>query len=479
MNNALDSRYGRYELVRELGRGLKSIVYLAHDPEIQRPVALKVFNAPVVPPKVLSSRVKDISDLSHLGIARVFDVSYTEPDRVLYVVLEYVEGNSLESVLGSKGKLTQDEAISLSLELLDALAHAHAHHVNHHNLKPSNLILTPDRHLKIADFLGIRSSTTAFVAPEQLSGPGDARSDLFSVGVILYLMLSGHRPFQGNTDATIGFKLVHQHPVPVAAMDMELSPELDFVIARFIAKNPDERYQSAVEAKRALESLSVASVPKPSANPSAAGLSILIDQIGFRGSPERVSPSVRRRAAPKQPARSASWMMVGSALIVLLLLTAIAGMRPMLQQPPSPPVAISSHLVVPAFATEKRTALPRPRKMRPAPAVLQATRAVAPAASKPATQLVSIPVEVRQPFNKYVMTIWVRRPAQLQSRDPAGKEEALPPHRNRRLHDPDPATRRRAFPPSPDHGRRRKFRRRRQGLHQDLRDQRPKTPRPL
>jgi len=407
MHNALDSRYGRYELVRELGRGLKSIVYLAHDPEIQRPVALKVFNAPVVPPEVLSRRVKDIGNLSHPGIAKVFDVRYSEPDGSLYVVLEYVEGDSLESVLGSKGKLTQDEAVSLSLELLDALSHAHAHHVYHHSLKPSNLIFTPDRHLKIADFLGIRSSTTAFVAPEQLSGPGDARSDLFSVGVILYLMLSGHRPFQGNTDATIGFKLVHQHPVPVAAMDMELSPELDFVISRFMAKNPDERYQSAEEAKRALESLGGPSVPKPSANPSAAGLSILIDQIGFRGKTERVPPSVRRAAAPKQPARSVSWMRIGSALLVLFLLMAIVGMRPMLQPLPSPPVAISSHLVVPAFATERHAALPRSRKAQSVPVALKPSRPVVTTPAKPATQLVSIPVEVRQPFNRYVMTIWV------------------------------------------------------------------------
>jgi serine/threonine-protein kinase len=407
MHNCLETRFGRYELVRELGRGLKSIVYLAHDPEIQRPVALKVFSATVVPPEVLFRRVKEISNLSHLGIGKVFDVRTTEPDGVPYLVLEYVEGDSLESVLESKGKLAQDASIALSLELLDALSYAHSHHVNHHNLKPSNLIITPDRHLKIADFLGIRSSTTAFVAPEQLSGAGDTRSDLFSVGVILYLMLSGHRPFQGNTDATIGFKLVHQHPVPVAAMDMELSPELDFIIARLLAKNPDERYQSAAEAKRALESISVAAVPKPSASPSAAGLSILIGQIGFSGNPERMPPPVRRAPSAKPAASPASWLLIGSVLIVLLFLTSIIAMRPMLQPLPSAPVAVSSHLVVPAFATEKRTALPRSRKVRPVPVVLKPPHPVATPAGKPASQLVSVPVEVHQPFNKYVMTIWV------------------------------------------------------------------------
>jgi len=255
MYNSVETRYGRFELIMELGQGLKSAVYLARDPAIERCVALKVLRKTKLSAEEISDRIKAVSGLSHLRIAKVFDFCFTEPERVPYLVLEYVEGNSLEVVLATQGKLPQQEAIALTIELLDGLSHAHAHGVSHHNLKPSNLIITTDRHLKITDFVYLKSSSTAFLAPERLNAEGDTRSDLFSVGAILYLMLSGHRPFQGDTDATISFKLVHQHPVPVAAMDMKLAPELDFVVARLMAKNPEERYKSADEARRDLEAI--------------------------------------------------------------------------------------------------------------------------------------------------------------------------------------------------------------------------------
>jgi eukaryotic-like serine/threonine-protein kinase len=409
MSNSLDTRYGRFELVQELGRGLKSIVYLARDPEIQRPVALKVFNEPVAPSQEFSSRVKKISSLSHLGIAKVFDVCHTESDGALYFVLEYVEGKSLEAVLASETKLSQAEALAFSEELLDALSYAHSNGVFHHNLKPSNLIVTPDRHLKITDFVDVKSGGTAFLAPEQLSGSGDERSDLFSVGVILYLMVSGHRPFQGNTDVTISFKLLNQLPVPVGALDIDLSPELDLVITRLMAKNPSARYQSAAEAKLDIQAVRDGLASTSLGKSLSKSSSTHIDQAGLRTS-SNGSSTTRSRALERTPAaHPAPWRLRASVAFAVLLLTTVLAIRTLLEPVAPPPAAISRRLAVPQFAAEKGRVTTSARKTKPrsAPVLSPAVHAVSPTTSKPSVQLISVPVEVRQPFKKYLMSIWV------------------------------------------------------------------------
>lgn len=409
MYNSVETRYGRFELIMELGQGLKSAVYLARDPEIERCVALKVLREPTLSTDAISDRIKAVSQLSHLRIAKVFDFCFTEPERVPYLVLEYIEGNSLEVLLTTKGKLPQQEAIALTIELLDALSHAHSHRVNHHNLKPSNLLITPDRHLKVTDFVHLKSSSTAFMAPERLNSEGDARSDLFSVGVILYLMLSGHRPFQGNTDATISFKLVHQHPVPVAAMDLKLAPELDFVIARLMAKNPEERYQSADEARCDLEAIQRGFAPQ---DPAVS--QNLIEQIGFVGKNESLPATQRRAVKPTAAPRTPSWRLWVPVVAALLLLATVVGLRPYLQPLPPAPIAGARHLSVPAFAMRKSATPVRSRStvVKPAsPVAASASATVASAKgaanSKPEARLVPVPLEIRQPFKKFTMSIWV------------------------------------------------------------------------
>ncbi len=389
MHKCVDSRLGRFEVVRELGRGLNSTVYLAFDPEIERQVVLKLLPPSVIGADRSTERVKSVSQLSHIGIARLYDLEYETG--AAYLVREYVEGESLEAAL-ARGSLSQNVALRLTLEVLDALAYAHGQGVCHHNLKPSNLILTPDHHLKITDFGGSKSgSVSAFMAPEQLKEKGDARSDLFSVGVILYLMLSGYRPFQGNSDATIEFKLVHQHPVPVAAMNMELSPEVDVVVAKLLAKNPQERYQSGEEAKEAiLRIVGGEDVGRVPGEPILSPIAVLAADL-IQKEPGQSVVQIRSHGG--------MWWKAGIAALVALSIALSAVEIGRRLRPVDPPV-VTSRLTVP---TEGMKRTPKePVKVK----TIRKARVVVGSGAQQAIKTVPVPIELRQPFKTCQMTIW-------------------------------------------------------------------------
>ena len=411
MQSCADFRLGRFELLQELGRGLNSTAYLAQDPELERRVVIKLLGKGTLNQEELVARVRSVSELAHVGIARIFDLGYTEPAGDPYLVMEYVEGETLEAVL-AKGKLPESEALALTVELLDALSYAHERRMCHHNLKPSNLILTRDGHLKITDFGDIRrSGVTTFMAPERLKSSGDERSDLFSVGVILYLMLSGFRPFQGNTDATIGFKLVHQHPVPVAVMDMKLTPELDLVVGRLMAKIPDERYQTAEEARRDIVAIQKAKnlgVAAPCADEPVDAHLALMESLGF--------PGTGRASDRKKPeiTKSARFWRLGASLVgACIAIASLAVFKPLIRATPPAP-AVSVHLEVPVLASEKHESVAQ-RKTEPKTdephlvAVSGMAKAQESRGAIPPTkgELVAVPIELRQPFRECLMSIWV------------------------------------------------------------------------
>jgi len=193
--------------------------------------------------------------LSHPRIVAIFDIGENPDTLSPYIVMEYA-GRSLEEVLSTEGaSLPLRTTLQLIQEVAEGLDYAHFQGVVHRDVKPSNIIIGEDGHAKIADFgiaqLNVSDSgrpgrtwgTPAYMSPEQLRGKSvDGRSDLFSLGVILYRMLTGHRPFQGNSALTVSLRVANQDPVPATAFNTELPPELDCVIARAIAKNPAERY---------------------------------------------------------------------------------------------------------------------------------------------------------------------------------------------------------------------------------------------
>jgi serine/threonine protein kinase len=276
---------GRYEIGSELGRGAMGVVYRARDPRIDRTVAIKTVSLLGLEPDaeqeyrerfVIEARAA--GRLSHPRIVTIFDVAEDPYTLTPYIVMEYVSGRSLEEVLCTEnGTLPLDTALQVTQELAEALDYAHAQGIVHRDVKPSNIIMAEDGHPKIADFgiaklnapdlpqTGRTLGTPAYMSPEQLKGdPVDGRSDLFSLGVVLYQLLTRHRPFQGNSTRTISFKVVNRDPVPATALNAELCPELGHVIARAIAKDPSQRYQTGMEMARDLQDLRGSILPPSS-----------------------------------------------------------------------------------------------------------------------------------------------------------------------------------------------------------------------
>ena len=267
MDNPGIKHFGRYEIVAELGRGAMGVVYQARDPQIDRTVAVKTISLwGQEPEEEKEFRLRFLNEaqaagrLHHPGIVSVFDVGEDPENHDPYIVLEYVPGETLNRILARERKLPLAKALKLAEELADALAYAHAQGVVHRDIKPANILVTAEGHAKIADF-GIAKlnlahftlpgrvlGTPAYMAPEQLSGEGcDGRSDVFSLGVILYVMTTGMSPFQGDSATTVCFKVANREPVAASALDLNLPPQLDAVISRAIAKNPQQRYQSGSE----------------------------------------------------------------------------------------------------------------------------------------------------------------------------------------------------------------------------------------
>ena len=267
MENAELKRFGRYEIVAELGRGAMGVVYKARDPQIDRLVAVKTVSMwGQDREEETDFRMRFLNEaqaagrLHHAGIVSIFDVGENPENQEQYIVLEYVAGESLNRILAREKKLPLSQALKLAEEIAEALDYAHAQGVVHRDIKPGNILVTEDGHAKIADF-GIAKlnlahftlpgrvmGTPAYMAPEQLSGEGvDGRSDLFSLGVILYAMVTGHSPFQGNSATTVCFKVANREPVAASAFDLNLPPELDEVISRAMAKDPQQRYQSGAD----------------------------------------------------------------------------------------------------------------------------------------------------------------------------------------------------------------------------------------
>jgi serine/threonine-protein kinase len=266
-SSSAGTRVGRYEIVAEVGRGAMGIVYQAKDPRIDRIVALKTISLHAQNDadeadyrERFLQEAKAVGRLSHSGIVTIFDADEDPDTREPYIAMEYVQGQSLHSILAQEQKLPLKRALQITQQIAEALDYAHSQGVVHRDIKPANILITPDGHAKIADF-GIarlnQAQTTlpgeilgspAYMAPEQLRGDGiDPRSDLFSAGVILYNMLTGFRPFQGDSATAICYKVVNRNPIYVSSFDTSFPVALDRIVSKAIAKIPEERFQSGAQ----------------------------------------------------------------------------------------------------------------------------------------------------------------------------------------------------------------------------------------
>jgi len=257
------ARIGPYEVISLLGAGGMGEVYKAHDPRLNRTVAIKVLPAYLAADadrrKRLLREARAASALNHPNIITIYDVvSGGGQDSV---VMEYVEGPTLGEVMGSK-PMPVSQALQFAMQIADGLAAAHAAGVVHRDIKPSNILILRDSQVKVCDFglakleggaapleetrtlSGTVVGTAAYMSPEQATGlEVDHRTDIFSFGVVLYEMLAGRRPFEGNSPLEAVGGILHREPAPLP----ELAPRLREIVAKLLEKNRDERYQNAAE----------------------------------------------------------------------------------------------------------------------------------------------------------------------------------------------------------------------------------------
>jgi serine/threonine protein kinase len=434
MDASRDRRFGRYEILDEIGRGAMGVVYRARDPKINRLVAIKSISLAHQPPEAQREfrerflrEAEAAGRLSHPGIVTIFDVGEEPETHDPYLVMEHVRGLSLDKILQEKGKLAPDVAVELTAELAEALDCAHGQNVIHRDLKPANILLTEDGHPKIADFgvakLNLENltlhghvlGTPSFMSPEQLNGEAvDGRSDLFSLGVVLYMLLTGHRPFQGNSPLTISFKVVNHEPVPAAAFDLDLPSGLDHVLSRAMAKNPSQRYQRGMEMSLDLQNILAGYEPWSKAKQHTATAASLsrrktsgtkgsgtnAGKISLQNFGERIKSAAS--TIPKLWSSSLSFRIV-AALVLGVGLAGIAWQTHFVVSDKTPlpvsPQTVSPDTASSAAATEPKAVLATgsAHSSQPRPAI-------APGASGHAS-IVSIEVENRSQQGN--VTVWV------------------------------------------------------------------------
>jgi beta-lactam-binding protein with PASTA domain/predicted Ser/Thr protein kinase len=253
---------GRYRVVRKLGSGGMADVYLAEDEELGRRVAIKILNERHANDEQFVERfrreAKNAAGLSHPNIVSIYDRG--EAEGTYYIAMEYLDGRSLKELVTARGPLPIGDAIAFTREVLGALRFAHRKGVVHRDIKPHNVMADADGRLKVTDFgiaragasqmteAGSIIGTAQYLSPEQARGAAvDQRSDLYSVGIVLYELLTGAVPFNGETPVEIAMRHLSDTPQPPSIMRPEIPPDLDMIVLRALAKNPDDRFQTAAE----------------------------------------------------------------------------------------------------------------------------------------------------------------------------------------------------------------------------------------
>jgi tRNA A-37 threonylcarbamoyl transferase component Bud32 len=259
-------RIGRYEIIEELGRGAMSIVYKARDPHIARVVTLKIMRLDWEVRSEKSKRrfrheAMSAGQLTHPNIVAVYDAGEYRGEP--FIVMEYLEGPPLAKVLNNLAPLPLERAVDIALQISDALDYAHQRGVIHRDVNPSNIILLENGQVKVTDFglaklvsdslpdasqSGVFHGTLDYASPEQILGQEvDGRSDIFSLGVVLYEMLIGERPFRGKNITAVILRLLSEEPLPLTVLGPHLPPELKDILSKAMAKDVTQRYQTCAE----------------------------------------------------------------------------------------------------------------------------------------------------------------------------------------------------------------------------------------
>ena len=337
-------KIGRYEILEELGQGAMGTVYRARDPLIERTVAIKTVSISLLQQEGADAESRFLREaqsagrLSHPSIVTIYDVG--EADGLAYIAMEYLTGMTLRDVI-NKGQIPLELALDTAVQMAEALAFAHEHGVIHRDIKPANVVVTGHRgHVKLTDFgiahlinsnhtkTGQMLGSPRYMSPEQAMGREiDGRSDIFSLGAVLYEMLTGHYAFDGDSLPSIVYRVISETPVAAESLRPQLPAELLGLLERMLNKKPEDRpdARSLVGALHALaQPAESVPAPPPAANRTPRllasvalvtpisvllliGLGIIVIEH-FLPSPEQVAttPAKTRMAQHLPPARTAA-----------------------------------------------------------------------------------------------------------------------------------------------------------------------------
>ncbi len=256
----MTTNLGRYEIIETLGRGAMGVVYKARDPLIGRIVAIKAIDLHALAPDEkeryearFRQEAKAAGSLNHPNLVTIHDLG--ESDDIAFIAMELLDGKEV----GKAGNLSVDDALNIAIQAASGLHYAHQHGIVHRDIKPANIMLLKNNQVKICDFgiarlaspllrtrTGVIMGSPLYMAPEQIQGrPVDHRCDIFSLGVVLYEMLTGSTPFSASTSDKVMLAIVNNIPPNPSTLNPAVNGMLDNIVAKCLAKNPAERYQDA------------------------------------------------------------------------------------------------------------------------------------------------------------------------------------------------------------------------------------------
>ncbi len=355
----IPKKLGRFEILKEIGRGAMGQVFLANDPKIERQVAIKTIALPAGTPEeeaIETSRrflreAQAAGRLLHPNIVTIFDVG--EENGVSFIAMEFIDGVTLDKHARPGTLLPPGVVLDLVTQAAAALDHAHAAGVIHRDIKPANLMRLKDGTLKITDFglaknpsanltqAGVLLGTPSYMSPEQIQGKDlDGRSDLFSLGVVLYELLTGVRPFDADSISTIIYRVLYEDPRPPAAHNPALPGEVNLVIERLLAKDKSRRYANGValvaDLRKAFSSLPPDTLTRPFTLPagpaSPSGVATRRSALPEPGAPgagvgtRSASRRPRPRAVPPAPPAPTPLIAHHPFKIAALVVTVAAGL---------------------------------------------------------------------------------------------------------------------------------------------------------
>ena len=265
---------GRYELIEKTGGGGMAVVYKAKCHLLNRYVAVKILRPDLVENEEFVTRFKRESQaaasLSHPNIVNMYDVG--QEDDIHYIVMEYVDGMTLKEYIRKEGRLSCEEAVRIACQVCSALHHAHENNIVHRDIKPQNILISRDGTAKVADFGIARAVTSATVtmaganvigsvhyfSPEQAKGSYvDKKSDIYSLGIVLYEMVTGVVPFEGDSAISVALKHIQEQVTPPGELNPDIPKSIQYIIERALEKRLEDRYNDAAEMlsdlKRALK----------------------------------------------------------------------------------------------------------------------------------------------------------------------------------------------------------------------------------